>query len=85
MKRLAKVWNAIESRVLPPLEPPEPDTRTLGFQPAYLDVATMRIHAGSPEASPATGGTVIAGFERRGFFYTRREATRACREWGFGD
>lgn len=29
--------------------------------------------------------TIIAGFERGGFFYTRSAAARACEEWDTGD
>jgi hypothetical protein len=85
MKRLGEVWNSIGSRLRPRLELPESAARTLGFQPAVLDVATMRIYPWrSPEGCSRASNTVIAGFERGGFFYTRRAAARACKEWGFG-
>jgi hypothetical protein len=29
--------------------------------------------------------SVISGFERGGFFYTRKAAARACAEWGVAD
>ena len=51
----------------------------LGFRPAMLDCATMAIYPSSEEM-PASR-TVIAGFERRGFFYTRASAERAARDW----
>lgn len=54
----------------------------LGFRPAYLDFATMTIYpselAGSVLGARAT---LIAGFERNGFFYTRTAAARAAMEW----
>jgi len=80
--------------------------RRLGFRPAFLDTATMRIHSSCfaggapapfhlidglpPEAvvERAANGrvlrakaTLISGFERGGFFYTRTATARACREW----
>ena len=79
--------------------------RRLGFWPAFLDCATMRIHPSRfPDGRPApfhlldglpaelvvatagghvvrAKGTVVSGFERDGFFYTRATAERACREW----
>ena len=59
------------------------DARRLGFNPAFLDFTTMGIyHPGTvDEAKP----TLIAGFERRGFFYTRSAVARACQEWPAGD
>ena len=55
---------------------------SLGFQPAFLDYATMTIYpcdlAGRVVVAKAT---LIAGFERKGFFYTRTAAARAMREW----
>ena len=78
----------------------------LGFSPAFLDCATMRIHParfadgrfapyhcldGLPEEMVVrrlpsgrvtlAKGTLISGFERGGFFYTRRAAARACEQW----
>lgn len=53
----------------------------LGFRPALLDYSTMSIYwpfeglAGPPRL------TLVAGFERHGFFYTRAAAERAAREW----
>jgi hypothetical protein len=87
MKQLAEVWNAIGSTPRPRLELPESSTWTLGFRPALLDVGTMRIYpwGGAADECPPAESSVIAGFERGGFFYTRRAAARACREWGFGD
>ena len=53
----------------------------LGFRPALLDYATMTIH----ESFDGLGGpprlTLVAGFERQGYFYTRTAAERAAREW----
>ena len=81
-------------------------TRRLGFSPAFLDYATMRIHParfadgtlasyhcldGLPDEVvfhrlPSdrvvlAKATLIPGFERGGFFYTRRAAARACEQW----
>ena len=81
-------------------------TQVLGFQPAFMDVATCAIHLSrfangqlAPfhvlDALPdelvversffgrvlSTKRTVIAGFERNGFFYTRSAAARAAAEW----
>jgi len=86
MKRLAEVWSAIGKNGLRPrLELPESAARALGFQPALLNVGTMRIYpCGTPETFGPLPNKVIAGFERGGFFYTRRAAARACKEWGFG-
>jgi hypothetical protein len=78
----------------------------LGFSPAFLDFATMRIHPsrfadgrfapyhcldGLPEEVVVhrllsgrvtlAKGTLISGFERGGFFYTRSAAARACEQW----
>ena len=78
----------------------------LGFSPAFLDCATMRIypsrfadgtlapchcldglpdevvihrlHSGRVVLAKAT---LISGFERAGFFYTRTAAARACEQW----
>jgi len=55
---------------------------SLGFRPAFLDYATMTIYP-SEHASGVLGtrATLIAGFERNGFFYTRTAAARAAMEW----
>ena len=80
--------------------------RRLGFSPAFLDYATMRIHParfadGTPAPYHCLDGlpdevvfhrlpsgrvvlakaTLIPGFERGGFFYTRTAAARACEQW----
>jgi len=80
--------------------------RPLGFRPAFLDTAQMRIYPalfadgtaapfhcldGLPEEAVAdrlhsgrvvrAKATLIAGFERGGFFFTRRAAARACEQW----
>jgi len=52
----------------------------LGFRPAILDVATMTIYLSS-DGLAVLPGTLLAGFERGGFFYTRATAERAAREW----
>ena len=78
----------------------------LGFRPAFLDFATLKIYLsrfadGRPAPIHHIGGlpdevvvartpcgrviapkaTLIAGFERNGFFYTRSAAARAAAEW----
>ena len=68
---------------------------TQSFKPAFLDYSTMTIHMsrfadgrlaplhlldGLPEEIRAKG-TLISGFERGGFFYTRRAVAKACEEW----
>ena len=58
-------------------------TAALGFQPAFLDTATFSIHL-SREVIPeglVAKATLIPGFERNGFFYTRSAAARAVAEW----
>ena len=65
------------------------------FQPAFFDYSTCTIHLsrfadgriapvhlldGLPQALRAKG-TLISGFERNGFFYTRSAVARACEEW----
>ncbi|MBK8321256.1 MAG: hypothetical protein IPL06_00590 [Betaproteobacteria bacterium] len=42
------------------------------------DVVVVRSDCGRVIAAKAS---LVAGFERDGFFYTRRSAARACREW----
>jgi hypothetical protein len=53
----------------------------LGFRPALLDYATMTIHRSFDGLSGPPRLTLMAGFERKGFFYTRTQAERAAREW----
>lgn len=55
----------------------------LGFRPALLDFATMRIYTAPlvPARGVMARGAVVAGFERGGFFYSRRAMARACEEW----
>ena len=53
----------------------------LGFRPALLDYATMTIHWSLDGLAGPPRLTLIAGFEREGFFYTRTAAERAAREW----
>ena len=70
-------------------------TGEASFRPAFLDYSTCTIHMSRfadgrlapvhirdtlPEELLAKG-TLIAGFERNGFFYTRAAAERAAREW----
>jgi hypothetical protein len=56
--------------------------KNLGFRPAFLDYATMTIYPSELAASVlATRATLIPGFERNGFFYTRTAAARAAMEW----
>jgi hypothetical protein len=67
MKHLNQMWSVHE----------------LGFRPALVDFATMRIYPSPPlpEREVAAKGTMLAGFERGGFFYTRRAVARACQDW----
>ena len=53
----------------------------LGFRPALLDYSTMTIHGSFDGLAGPPLLTLIVGFERRGFFYTRAAAERAAREW----
>ena len=77
----------------------------LGFSPAFLDYATMRIHPSRfadgtrapyhcldglpdevvlfrlPSGRVVHAKSLIYGFERGGFFYTRTAAARACEQW----
>ena len=54
----------------------------LGFRPAFLDFATMTIYPSEAAAGmDGTRATLVAGFERNGFFYTRTAAARAAMEW----
>lgn len=54
----------------------------LGFRPAFLDYATMSIYPCELAGCVLTArATLMAGFERKGFFYTRAAAARAVREW----
>lgn len=53
----------------------------LGFRPAILDVTTMTIYRSFDGLAGLPGPTLVAGFERGGFFYTRGAAERAAREW----
>jgi hypothetical protein len=69
--------------------------RDAAFRPAFLDFATHTIYMSrfadgrlAPihllDAIPRQvieKGTLISGFERGGFFYTRRAVARACEEW----
>jgi hypothetical protein len=53
----------------------------LGFRPALLDYASMTIHWSLDGLAAPPRLTLLAGFERNGFFYTRAAAERAAREW----
>lgn len=54
----------------------------LGFRPAFLDYATMSIYPCALASGVITArATLIAGFERKGYFYTRTAAARAVTEW----
>jgi len=53
----------------------------LGFRPAMLDYATMTMYWSFDGIAAPPRLTLIAGFERHGFFYTRSAAERAAREW----
>lgn len=53
----------------------------LGFRPAILDFATMTIYWSFDGLAGLPRLTLLVGFERGGFFYTRAAAERAAREW----
>ena len=53
----------------------------LGFRPALLDYATMTIHWSLDGIAAPPRLTLVAGFERNGYFYTRAAAERAARDW----
>ena len=53
----------------------------LGFRPALLDYATMTMYWSMDGLGGPPRLTLMAGFERQGFFYTRTAAERAAREW----
>ena len=95
MKQLAEMWNDVGCRMRPRFEMPIAGSSGLGFRPAFLDCATMHIYVSyfsDGRAAPfhdrsklpeKVRATAVAGFERGGFFYTRRAAARACEEWGY--
>lgn len=53
----------------------------LGFEPAFLDFTTMAIYPCRYAAQAAGRATLIPGFVRNGFFYTRTAAMRAAADW----
>ena len=53
----------------------------LGFRPAILDYATMTIYWSFDGLAGPPRLTLLAGFERHGYFYTRAAAERAARDW----
>jgi hypothetical protein len=53
----------------------------LGFRPAILDYATMTLYGSFDGLACPPRLTLVAGFERGGYFYTRAAAERAAREW----
>ena len=53
----------------------------LGFRPALLDYATMTIYASFERLAGPPKLTLVSGFERHGYFYTRAAAERAARDW----
>jgi hypothetical protein len=53
----------------------------LGFRPAILDWSTMTIYYSFDGLAGPASMTLMAGFERAGYFYTRAAAERAAREW----
>ena len=56
--------------------------RDLGFTPGFLDFRTFTLYRSRFAAgSLAARETLIPGFVRNGFFYTRRSAERAALEW----
>lgn len=58
------------------------ENRGLGFSPAFLDFQTFTIYGSRfADGALAARTRLIPGFVRSGFFYTRRAALRAAREW----
>ena len=70
------------------------DWRTMRIYPSrYVDgrLATFHLLEGLPDEVivdrlpsgrvAAVRSTLVSGYERDGYFYTRRQAARACREW----
>jgi hypothetical protein len=53
----------------------------LGFRPAILDYSTMTMYWSFDGLGGPPRLTLMAGFEREGFFYTRAAAERAVRDW----
>ncbi len=53
----------------------------LGFRPAILDYSTMTIYRSFDGLGGPPRLTLMAGFERKGFFYTRTAAESAAHEW----
>jgi hypothetical protein len=54
----------------------------LGFHPAFLDFQTFTVYSSRySDGALAARGRLVPGFARRGFFYTRRAAARAARDW----
>ena len=53
----------------------------LGFRPVMLDYSTMTLYSSFDGLGGPPRLTLMAGFERKGFFYTRGAAEQAAREW----
>jgi hypothetical protein len=53
----------------------------LGFRPAVLDYATMTVYWSFNGVAGPPLLTLVKGFERGGYFYTRAAAERAARDW----
>jgi hypothetical protein len=53
----------------------------LGFRPAILDYSTMTMYWSFDGLGGPPRLTLMAGFEREGFFYTRAAAERAAGDW----
>jgi hypothetical protein len=53
----------------------------LGFRPAILDYSTMTLYWSFDGLGGPPRLTLMAGFERKGFFYTRSAAEQAARDW----
>jgi hypothetical protein len=62
-------------------EPPKPGPAH-GFTPAFLDFQTFTLYSSRfAQGALAAGTRLVPGYERSGYFYTRRAAARAAREW----
>jgi hypothetical protein len=53
----------------------------LGFRPVILDYSTMTIYSSFDGLGGPPRLTLMAGFERKGYFYTRDSAERAALDW----
>jgi hypothetical protein len=55
--------------------------RQFGFHPAFLDFATMQGYVGGLPNGVMRKRSLICGFVRNGYFYTRTAAAKAIAQW----